>query len=65
MHVGSIAIANDLIGVVTKIGQDNIVLKDKHGVARSIQSKNCVEIMNPYAESLLVMKKLTEKVRGT
>lgn len=65
MHVGSIAIANDLIGVVTKIGQDSIVLKDKHGVERSIQSKNCVEIMNPYAESLLVMKKLTEKVRGT
>ena len=65
MHVGSIAIANDLIGVVTKIGQDSIVLKDKHGVERSIQPKNCVEIMNPYAESLLVMKKLTEKVRGT
>lgn len=65
MHVGSIAIANDLIGVVTKIGPDNIVLKDKHGVERSIQSKSCVEIMNPYAESLLMMKKLTEKVRGT
>ena len=58
MLIGSIVIANDLLGIV--IGQkDNMLLVvDKHDKEYTIKRSACKEINNPHALAALVYNKL-------
>lgn len=62
MRIGSIVIANDLLGIVTDLKDDKAEVKDKKGVVRSIDKRSCVEIIGPYEISLLLLKKLMNEV---
>lgn len=62
MRVGSIAIANDLLGVIIDTEKDLVKLKDKQGMVRSVAASSCVEIIDPYATSLLLLEKLRKEV---
>ena len=62
MRVGSIAIANDLLGVIIDMEKDLVKLKDKQGTVRSVAASSCVEIIDPYATSLLLLEKLRKEV---
>lgn len=64
MLLGSIVVANDLLGVVVGITPTTITLRDKHGEDREVIRKSCEEICNSHAYAALWYTKLAGKQRG-
>lgn len=63
MQIGSLVIANDLLGFVVSIEENTVGVKDKEGKVRTIKSDVCHEIANPHSLSLLVLNKLKASVK--
>lgn len=58
MRTGSLVIATDLLGFIVGEVDDMYIVKDKHGEEHKVLKKCCNEISNPYALSLLVLRKI-------
>ena len=61
MLLGSIAIANDLLGVVVSSAPAYVTLRDKDGVDHEVTPKSCTEVCNSHAYAALWYTKLDSK----
>jgi len=61
MLLGSIAVANDLLGVVVDSTPTTVILRDKDGENHEVVRKACVEVCNSHAYAALWYKKLDSK----
>lgn len=64
MFIGSIVIANELLGYLVAIDGDYCTVKDHKGVERKILTKAITEVANPYAQALLTYNKLVSRIRS-
>lgn len=58
MRTGSLVIAADLLGFIVGEADDMYIVKDKTGKEHKVLKECCNEISNPYALSLLVLRKI-------
>lgn len=65
MHVGSIVIQNDVLGILTSVSEtsDTIMVKTKTGREIKLQKDNLGEVANPYAVAALVYNKVVSKIK--
>lgn len=61
MLLGSIAIANDLLGVVVNSTPTRVILRDKDGADHEVESRVCTEICNSHAYAALWYTKLDSR----
>lgn len=62
MFVGSIVIANELLGYLVREEGEFSIVKDHKGVERKVLTKALTEVANPYAQALLTYNKLVSKI---
>lgn len=63
MQIGSLVIANDLLGFVTSDDGVMATVKDKENKYHRVRSKCCAEIISPYALAYMTLQKAKERVR--
>lgn len=63
MLLGSIAIANDLLGIVVDNTPTSVILRDKNGEDHEVIKKSCAEICTCHAYAALWYTKLDSKRR--
>ena len=64
MRVGSIVIANDLLGYCVSLDDKYCSIKDHKGVVRKVLSKSVTEVAHPHAQALLTYNKLVSRIRS-
>ena len=62
MQIGSIVIANDLLGFITADDGVMATVKDKDDSYHRVRSASCAEIISPYALAYLTLEKAKERV---
>lgn len=63
MQIGSLIIANDLLGFLTADDGVMATVKDKDDNYHRVRSASCAEIISPYALAYLTLKKAKERVQ--
>lgn len=65
MHVGSIVIQNDVLGVLTSVSEtsNTITVRTKEGREITLQKDNLGEVANPYAVAALIYHKVVSKIK--
>lgn len=62
MFIGSIVIANELLGYLTKIEGNYSYITDHKNETHKVLSSCVVEVANPYAQALLTYNKLVSRI---
>lgn len=62
MFVGSIVIANELLGYLVKEEDGYSYIKDHKDRTYKVLTKCVIEVANPYAQALLTYNKLVSKI---